>query len=120
MGPRQPDKDTELQTTAPEPRSIEPRRMLTEAQVLEIVPVGRTTLFEMIKKGRFPRGTYISPNRKIWFIDEITRWQSALSESNPHFNPGRGRGRGRHPRLAVVAEPEGTAAPRPPSTKSKT
>ena len=44
-----------------------PRRMLNEKQVLDIVPLGRTTLYRMEKAGRFPRSTYISPNRRIWY-----------------------------------------------------
>ena len=69
-----------------------PRRMLNEKQVLEIVPVGRTTLYRMEKAGRFPRSTYISPNRRVWFADQIVAWQKAVDE----FNPNRGRGKGRH------------------------
>jgi prophage regulatory protein len=38
--------------------------MLNEKQVLEIVPVGRTTLYQM-ETGRFPRSTYVSPNRRV-------------------------------------------------------
>jgi prophage regulatory protein len=68
-----------------------PRRMLSEKQVLEIVPVGRTTLYRMEKAGRFPKSTYISPNRRVWFEDEIIAWQHAVDE----FNPNRGRGKGR-------------------------
>jgi predicted DNA-binding transcriptional regulator AlpA len=71
-----------------------PRRMLSEKQVLEIVPVGRTTLYRMEKAGRFPRSTYISPNRRVWFEDEIISWQSAVDE----FNPNRRRGKGRRRR----------------------
>jgi prophage regulatory protein len=67
------------------------RRMLNEKQVLEIVPVGRTTLYRMEKTGRFPKSTYISPNRRVWFEDEIIAWQNAVDE----FNPNRGRGKGR-------------------------
>ena len=67
-----------------------PRRMLNEKQVLEIVPVGRTTLYRMEKTGRFPRSTYISPNRRVWFEDEIVAWQNAVDE----FNPNRGRAKG--------------------------
>jgi predicted DNA-binding transcriptional regulator AlpA len=39
--------------------------MLSEKQILEIVPVGRTALYRMKKTGRFPRSTYISPNRRV-------------------------------------------------------
>jgi prophage regulatory protein len=68
-----------------------PRRMLNEKQVLGIIPISRTTLFRLEKAGRFPRSTYISPNRRIWFADEIIAWQNTIDE----FNPNRGRGRGR-------------------------
>jgi prophage regulatory protein len=68
-----------------------PRRMLNEKQVLGIIPVSRTTLFRMEKAGRFPRSTYISPNRRIWYADEIIAWQSTIDE----FNPNRRRGRRR-------------------------
>ncbi|WP_128933576.1 helix-turn-helix transcriptional regulator [Bradyrhizobium zhanjiangense] len=75
-----------------------PRRMLNEAQVLEIVPVSRTTLYRMEKAGRFPKCTYISPNRRVWYEDEIVAWQNAVDEFDPH----RARGKGRRVR-AVVA-----------------
>src|ERR1700756_122974 len=86
---RQPKAETE------EVASVKsgPRRMLSEKQVLVIVPVSRTTLFRMEKAGRFPRSTYITPNRRIWFEDEIIAWQHAVDERNP--NRGRGKGRAR-------------------------
>jgi prophage regulatory protein len=83
----------EIETVDGEPDKSGPRRMLSEKQVLEIIPVSRTTLFRMEKTGRFPRSTYISPNRRIWFADEIIAWQNAVDA----FNPNRGRGKGRRP-----------------------
>jgi predicted DNA-binding transcriptional regulator AlpA len=68
-----------------------PRRMLNEAQVLAIIPVSRTTLYRMEKSGRFPKSTYISPNRRVWFEDEIIAWQNAVDEFNPHRARGKGR-----------------------------
>jgi predicted DNA-binding transcriptional regulator AlpA len=63
-------------------QSAEPRRMLTLAQVLDIVPVKRTTLFKMEKKGTFPASHYASANRRFWFADEIARWQANLPTNN--------------------------------------
>jgi prophage regulatory protein len=77
------------------PSSAEPRKMLSEKQVLAIIPVSRATLFRMEKRGAFPKGTYISANRRIWFADEIVSWQNSVDE----FNPNRGRGKGRRPRV---------------------
>jgi prophage regulatory protein len=60
-----------------------PRKMLDEEQVLQIVPVSRTTLFRLEKRGGFPRSTYISPNRRIWYEDEIAAWQRSVDERDP-------------------------------------
>ena len=76
----------------------EPRRMLNEKQLLEIIPIGRSTLHRMLKAGKFPRAAYISPNRKVWFQDDIIRWQDNVDE----FNPARGRGKGQRPRVSVA------------------
>lgn len=83
----------EVETVSVSPGKSGPRRMLTEKQVLVIIPIGRTTLYRMEKAGKFPRSTYISSNRRVWFEDEIIAWQNALDESNP--NRGRGKGRRR-------------------------
>jgi hypothetical protein len=49
----------------------------------------------MEKAGRFPKSTYISPNRRVWFEDEIIAWQEAVDERDP----SRGRGKGRRRRV---------------------
>jgi prophage regulatory protein len=82
-------------TAAPEAGDLietRPRRMLNEKQVLAIVPLGRSTLLRMEREGKFPKSTYISPNRRIWYEDQIVGWQNAVDE----FNPNRGRGKRRH------------------------
>src|SRR4051794_23574613 len=81
-----------------EPTKSGPRRMLNETQVLGIIPVSRTTLYRMEKSGRFPKSTYISPNRRVWFEDEIIAWQNAVDE----FDPRRARGKGRRVRTIVL------------------
>jgi prophage regulatory protein len=65
-----------------------PRRMLNQEQVLQIVPFSPVTLYRMEKAGWFPKSTYISPNRRVWFADEISAWQNEVD--------GRGRGRANH------------------------
>ncbi|WP_445216785.1 helix-turn-helix transcriptional regulator [Bradyrhizobium sp. Pa8] len=70
-----------------------PRRMLNETQVLQLIPVSRTTLYRMEKAGRFPKSTYISPNRRVWYEDEIVAWQNAVDEFDPHRARGKRRRR---------------------------
>jgi prophage regulatory protein len=54
------------------------RRMLNEKQVLAIVGVGHTTLWRMVKKGQFPKPTFVSANRCVWFEDVILAWQNEI------------------------------------------
>ncbi|MCK1638969.1 AlpA family phage regulatory protein [Bradyrhizobium sp. 157] len=65
--------------------------MLTEKQILQLIPIGRSTLWRLERAGKFPRGVFISPNRKIWYESEIISWQNALDQSDRR----RGRGKGR-------------------------
>jgi predicted DNA-binding transcriptional regulator AlpA len=90
----------EAETEDVAPDNSGPRRMLNEAQILALIPISRTTLFRMMKAGRFPKATYISPNRRCWFESEIVAWQQAIGERNPNFNPARGRGKGRRHRVS--------------------
>ena len=65
--------------------SCKARCMLNEKQVLKIIPISASTLYRMEKIGRFPKSTYVSPNRRLWFEDEVVAWQASIN--------GRRRGR---------------------------
>jgi prophage regulatory protein len=80
------------------PDNARPRRMLNEKQLLDVVPLSRTSIYRLEKAGKFPRSTYISANRRIWFEDEIVAWQNAVDEFDPH----RARGKGRRVRTIVA------------------
>jgi predicted DNA-binding transcriptional regulator AlpA len=51
---------------------------LTADQVLQKVPVGKSTLKRMVRNGEFPRAHYISPRKPIWYADEVSDWQENL------------------------------------------
>jgi predicted DNA-binding transcriptional regulator AlpA len=89
----------EAETEISAPDKIRPRRMLNEKQVLDIVPLSRTSIYRLEKAGKFPRSTYISANRRIWYEDEIVSWQAEVDERNPN----RGRGKGRRRRVSSGA-----------------
>ena len=90
-GANREEAETEISTRD----KSRPRRMLDEKQVLDIVPLSRTSIYRLEKAGKFPKSIYISPNRRIWYEDDIIAWQRAVDE----FNPNRGRGKGRRRRV---------------------
>lgn len=59
------------------------RRMLSMEQVLQLVPVGRSTLKRMIKNKEFPGAHYITSNKRVWYDDEIREWQQELPARSP-------------------------------------
>jgi prophage regulatory protein len=75
------------------------RKMIDEQQLLERIPMSRSTLHRLQKKDRFPKGVYLSENRKFYFLDDIVRWQNTVNE----FNPNRKRGQGRRRRVSPSA-----------------
>jgi prophage regulatory protein len=73
----------------------EPRKMLKLNEVLEIVPIARTTLERMVRLKQFPKPTYISNNRRIWYADQIVEWQRMVDNSQPERRRGRPRSKTR-------------------------
>ena len=73
-----------------------PRPMMSEKQVLALIPISRTSLYRLERAGKFPRSVYVSPNRRLWFASEISAWQENVNE----LDPNRGRGKGRRPRVS--------------------
>ncbi len=53
----------------------EPRRMMSEKQILDLIPIARSTLQSWEREGLFPKSISIGPNRKAWFADEVAAWQ---------------------------------------------
>ena len=52
-------------------------RLLTRAQVLEIVPLAYTTLWQMMRRGDFPRAVKITANRVAWSEKSVREWVEA-------------------------------------------
>jgi prophage regulatory protein len=75
------NEESKMEDRAPEQR---PRSMLSEKQVLAIVPIARSTLWRLERTGRFPKGSYIpGTRRKFWCQDEVRAWQDAMDGQPP-------------------------------------
>ena len=49
-------------------------KLIPENAVLKRVPFGKTTLWDMIKKGRFPAPRRVTAHRKGWVDSEVDDW----------------------------------------------
>lgn len=49
-------------------------RFIRIPEVLELAQIGRTTLWRMVKNGRFPKPTRIGPNSVAWRELDYESW----------------------------------------------
>jgi predicted DNA-binding transcriptional regulator AlpA len=89
--------EAEAEDTPVDDAELQP--MITEEALLKIIPISRSTLHRLQKQGCFPKGVYVSANRKLYVRADVARWQRAVDE----FNPDRGRGKGRRRRVSSSA-----------------
>ncbi len=45
--------------------------LLRISQVLELIPIGKSTWWSGVKNGRFPKGIKLGPNTTVWRIQDI-------------------------------------------------
>lgn len=66
------DSLKELKKVVDSPREAD--KLIVEKVVLEGVPFGKTTLWSMVKDGKFPAPRRASPHRKAWVESEVQEW----------------------------------------------
>lgn len=70
--------------------SVGLQRMLTDKELGEQVPISSRHRDRLIEKGEFPAPIYISPNRRVWFEQDIIAWQrerAAIGQRKRSFSP---------------------------------
>ncbi|UWU79094.1 AlpA family phage regulatory protein [Bradyrhizobium huanghuaihaiense] len=66
-------------------------RIITEKEVLEIIRLSRTTLYRLVKAGKFPPPHYATENKKTWRDSEVYAWWETADARNPNRRRGGGR-----------------------------
>ena len=51
-----------------------PCRLLTRSQLLEIVPFSYPTIWELMRRGEFPKALRIGRQKVAWREDEVREW----------------------------------------------
>jgi prophage regulatory protein len=51
-----------------------PLVFLSKAQVLAKIPITAPTLWAWVRANRFPKPRAISPNKTVWFSQEVDEW----------------------------------------------
>ncbi|MEH2508606.1 prophage regulatory protein [Bradyrhizobium sp. AZCC 1578] len=59
-------------------QTIELRAMISIADLLERIPISRSTLDRLVKEGSFPKPCYLTPMKLGFYLDEVVAWQKEL------------------------------------------
>ncbi len=53
-------------------------------QVLQIFPIGRTTLWRKVKNGKFPKPHKLGPNTSVWDVTELRKFKDSITQGESH------------------------------------
>lgn len=56
-----------------------PRRLIPHREVLARIPIGRVTLWRLVKNGHFPKPVSLTPGKLTWLESDIDDWIDALA-----------------------------------------
>jgi prophage regulatory protein len=66
-------------------------RFIRTRQVLEMIGVGRTTLWKMVQEGSFPRPVRITERNSGYLLEAVEEWMQLRTQGLPWQPKGRGR-----------------------------
>lgn len=56
------------------PRFAPPRRSIRRPELRQIVPLADTTIYDMERRGEFPRRFYLTSRCAVWDLEEVQQW----------------------------------------------
>ena len=57
---------------------LPPQGVCRAKQILELLPVGRTTFYKMVRNGDFPKPIRMGENISVWRNAEVLAWLEQL------------------------------------------
>jgi prophage regulatory protein len=60
--------------------------VLRQKQVLQLLGISHSTLWEWVRKGRFPRPISLGPNTRAWLQEEIDQHLLARAKERPQVD----------------------------------
>ncbi|MGG7915998.1 helix-turn-helix transcriptional regulator [Serratia marcescens] len=67
-----------------------PTVLIDRKKLLAMIPFSERTIFDLEKKGAFPRRIALSSRKVVWDLAEILQWLDARKKDGPAPRPGTG------------------------------
>lgn len=66
--------------TTTQPIILPPQGVSRAKQILQLLPVGKTKFYSMVKNGEFPQPIKLSANTTVWRNADVLAWLDSLSQ----------------------------------------
>ena len=60
--------------TCPEPSAVPAMRVIRRKELRRVVPLSDTTIYELERRGQFPRRFRLTPRCVVWDLAEVQEW----------------------------------------------
>ncbi|SHI10280.1 helix-turn-helix transcriptional regulator [Pollutimonas bauzanensis] len=68
------------------------RRTIRRQELRQIVPLAETTIYEMERRGEFPRRFNLTPRCVVWDLEEVHAWIEARKQASRFASTNRSTG----------------------------
>lgn len=69
---------TTVTPTAPKAFVLPPQGVCRAKQILQLIPVGKTTFYKMVREGDFPKPIRMGENISVWRNADVLAWLEQL------------------------------------------
>lgn len=64
------------------------KRTIRRNELRQLVPLADTTIYEMERRGEFPKRFNLTPRCVVWYLDEVESWIESRRKEGVQAAPG--------------------------------
>lgn len=66
--------------TQTQPFTLPPQGVSRAKQILQLIPIGKTSFYKLVKDGKFPQPIKLGANTTVWRNSDVLAWLDSLDQ----------------------------------------
>ena len=66
--------------TQNQPFTLPPQGVSRAKQILQLIPIGKTSFYKLVKEGKFPAPIKLGANTTVWRNADVLAWLESLEQ----------------------------------------
>lgn len=67
-------------TNTKQPITLPPQGVSRAKQILQLIPIGKTSFYKLVKDGKFPQPIKLGANTTVWRNSDVLAWLDSLDQ----------------------------------------